>query len=88
MTRLCSICGDMGDVRGESGVKIVSVRRLGLESVCERCGRDAVEANPLTTGQLDAIREMKARDLKRRRARDRYRAMRDLGMVKTPYGWE
>ena len=69
-------------------VRLTLVGLANAFALLGACGRDAVEANPLTTGQLDAIREMKARDRKRRRARDRYRAMRDLGMVKTPYGWE
>ena len=77
----CSVCGDSGDVRGESGVKIVSVKRLGLASVCERCGHAALIDNPLTKAEAARLR-------KNRNRRERDQAMRDTGMVKTPYGWE
>lgn len=35
-----------------------------------------------------AVRAEAARQRRNRNARERNQAMRDLGMVKTPYGWE
>jgi hypothetical protein len=80
----CSICGDGGDARGLSGVRLMSVKRLGLACVCERCGHDAVAAQPLTAQD----KKDRAKVRRNQKARARYQAMRDLGMIKTPYGWE
>jgi len=77
----CQVCGDAGDVRGDSGVKIVAVRRLKLRRVCERCGREAVAANPMTDADKRRMR-------RNRNRREHDEAMRSLGLVKTPYGWE
>jgi hypothetical protein len=80
----CSVCGDGGDPKGLSGVRIVRVMRLGLDMVCVRCAKEAIAKYPPTPA--DSID--RKRKLANARRRARYQAMRDLGMIKTPYGWE
>jgi hypothetical protein len=80
-TAKCQVCGAVGDFRGSSGIKIVSVRRLGLANACLPCAKAAVEVNPPSTAERKRIKRNSA-------ARERYSALRSLGMVKTPYGWE
>jgi len=81
---ICEKCGNRGDARGESGVRIVSVKRLGIKAACERCAQQAAMAEPAS--DLWKAEQKRKRANARRRAR--YNAMRSLGMVKTPYGWE
>jgi hypothetical protein len=73
VTGACEKCGASG--------RVYRVKRLDLTSVCRACGDAAIEANPPTKAESQRIR-------RNSRRRERDQAMRDLGLVKTPYGWE
>lgn len=74
MTNICSICG-------KNQTRLFKVSRLKLSGVCLSCGRAAIAQNPPTPEQAKRTKA-------RARRRERDQMMRDLGMVKTPFGWE
>jgi hypothetical protein len=65
-------------------VRVFKVARLGLERVCLPCGNAAIKAQPPSAEEKANLKRLR----RNRQRRDRYEAMRSLGLVKTPYGWE